>query len=122
MPPTYNLEVFQGQHKVVDLVFTNEDGTPYNLTGRRIVSTVREHPNAADIILFKDSNVAGQIDILDAVSGYARLKWVKADTAARTQRNYSWDVWLITADGPIPWLAPSMWVVRPGVTKPSQTP
>ena len=122
MPPIYPIEVYQGQAMFVDFMFTNADGTPYDLTGRRIISTVREHVNSATIILAKDSNVVGQIDILNPTAGHARVGWLKADTAPLAQRNYAWDVWLITANGPVPWLAPSLWALRPGVTKPAQTP
>jgi hypothetical protein len=121
MPPTYPLEVYQGQVKSVDFMFTNEDGSPYNLTGRKIIVTVRKHPSSEVIILEKTSDTVGDVTVLDAAAGHARCVWAKVDSAELAPRTYSWDVWLVTGVGPVPWLAPSDWVVKLADTKPSQT-
>lgn len=115
------VHLYQGQAKYTELLCVDDTGAPYDLTGCRLFATVRATVSATEPTLTKDSEVAGQITIVDAEAGVARIKWEAADSATRTPRRYSWDVWIVDGDDdPFLIVEPSEWAVALAPTKPSQ--
>lgn len=67
MSKSINFEVIQGDSFNLDVTYTNEDGSPFNLTGYDIVFTVRNEPGGK--IICATCNLTDGITLTSALNG-----------------------------------------------------
>lgn len=96
------IRILRGSTKVYRLTVTDDDDELVNLTGARVVMTVRNQAGGVQLFA-KDSNVGiAQVEILvqsGVTLGMADIKVGPSDTAAATPGNYVYDVWVILPSG-----------------------
>lgn len=112
-PGTLNLNVYQGDTAVYDLVLSRStaDGTelPVDLTGATGVAQIRKSP--------KDSTILASFTVSfpEPTAGKARMTLVPNETLK--SGTWVWDVQITEADGTVKtWLAGSI-VITPGVSR-----
>lgn len=116
------ITVIQGTNASFDLVVTDDDGNPKDLTGARIVALVNDQSDIT--ILTKTTDAPTQILIISAVGGRARLLFVPADTVNLPLTSplvaYTYRVNATYADGSLDEIVePSIFnLSRGGVTQP----
>jgi hypothetical protein len=117
MLPENSISLVRGSSKTVLLTILKPDGCPYDLTGGKLVLTIKEF-NCTDIpLLQKLTSDATQGAITKPREGIAEFYFRPVDTNGMVPKAYSFDVWLITASGDRYVVVPeSSFVVSPGVT------
>ena len=118
LSPENSLTVIRGASKTLDMTITDTDtGRAADLTGGRIVLTVKESVTDARPVIQKISDEATQAEITLPRSGIARIYLVPADTQNLTLKDYVFDVWVILASGKrYHVIQPSVFTIQPGVT------
>jgi hypothetical protein len=116
--PANSLTVIRGTSKTLQLTVTKPDGTYYDLTGARLVLTVKEGLSDDLPTIQKRSNVPAEGAITVPRQGIAEFYLKPVDTQGlKPCCSLVFDVWLITASGDrYCVVAPSTFVVQPGVT------
>lgn len=92
---SYPITMYRGTTKTIDLAIVKADGTAQDLTGGRLVLTVREEDGARTSLIVKDSADA-EIDIYDETGGLARTVIDPEETDHIAPGSYRYDVWFIT--------------------------
>lgn len=112
-----SLTIFRGSSKTLALKVKNAEGDAVDLTGARIVFTVKCRISDVDNLIQKDSdNGATEIEITDAVLGCAEIKLGPTDTLIDAGK-YVFDVWVVLASGEKHLIVgPSDLVIAAGVT------
>lgn len=112
-----SLIIFRGSSKTLSLEVKNAEGEPVDLTGARIVFTVKCRISDVDNEIQKDSdNGASEIEFTDATQGHADIKLGPSDTAIDAG-TYIFDVWVVLVSGEKHLVVgPSELVLKPGVT------
>ena len=116
--PENEIEIYRGSSKTYELHVTDAEETDVDLTGARIVLSVKCDLKDQAPLIQKDSNVgAAEIDINHPLEGKAEIKFVSADTRTMDVGEYIFDVWVVLASGVRgPVIAPSPFKVLAGVT------
>lgn len=111
------LTLIRGSSKTYALAVTDKDGDPVDLTGARVIFTVKAS-FCSDVLIRKDSQVgASEIEITNALGGLADIKISPADTQTMPTGEYLYDVWVVLVSGRrYPVITPSKLVIEPGVT------
>lgn len=99
LQPKNALTVYRGTSKTFVLTVTDADGKPVNLTGARVVFTVKGRIEEQVPLLQKTSDNASQVLITGAAGGVAEIYLVPADTARMTARPYVFDVFVQLSSG-----------------------
>ena len=99
LQPRNALTVYRGTNKTFVLTVTDGDAKPVNLTGARIVFTVKSRIEDQVPLLQKTSDSAAQILITTAASGLAEIYLLPADTARMAVRPYVFDVLVQLSNG-----------------------
>lgn len=97
--PTNAFKVIRGSTKSFNMITKDEDGNVLDLTGGRVLFTVKRDIEDPTPLIQKDSRVTGQIVITNPRAGSVAIKLVPADTAKLDPRLYLFDVWVVLADG-----------------------
>lgn len=90
-PENYVL-VYQGSSVTLTLTVANEDGSHFDLTGARVLFTVKASAEAREPLIQKSSTVTASTA---ARTGLASILLVPADTRALAPGKYVFDVWVI---------------------------
>lgn len=115
--PENSLSVIRGSSKTLALKVTNPDGSDYNLTGCKLVLTVKPTTYEDLPLVQKVSTVPAQSVITSPRTGDAEFYLVPADTQGLSPKKYIFDVWLVTATGErFVVIPPSTFDVQAGVT------
>lgn len=96
------LQLRQGESKTFRLTVTNEDDTPVDLTGVRVLLTVKGDARESIPRIRKDSSVVGlpvQAAVTDALAGVAEVYFFPNDTKTLDAGVYVFDLWVIFGDG-----------------------
>lgn len=117
MLPENSISLVRGSSKTVLLTILKPDGCPYDLTGGRLVLTIKEFNCADQPLLQKLTSDPAQGAITKPREGIAEFYFKPVDTNGLTPKGYSFDVWLITASNDRYVLVPeSTFLVTQGVT------
>jgi hypothetical protein len=119
LPIVRTLAIVQGAAKTVQVTVLDDNENVADLTGSKLLLTVKDQKNVA--IITKSSMVTGQITILDqsqsATRGKANIIFVSADTKTRPPGAYQYDMWIILPDNsPKPLVQLSTFEIKPSVT------
>lgn len=97
-----SIELIRGSTRVFALLLTEDSGAPVNLTGARILLTVKGSPSDSSVKLVKDSARGGSppgAEVVDALGGEARVTFFPADTHDWDPGAYVFDLWVVLASG-----------------------
>jgi len=99
--PENYFQIIQGSSLALTLTVTDDKGKVFDLTGQRVIFTVKESPAARTPLLQKVSSVPEQILVSgrDARLGVATIFLVPADTASLRPGKYVFDVWALAMEG-----------------------
>jgi hypothetical protein len=120
-----SISVIRGESRVFQLYVENvpsldsdSEKGPVNLTGSRIIFTVKTCPSAMDVVFRKDSN-NGSAEVMYTApkAGLAEIYIAPDDTKTLETGSYVFDIWLLLADGSRYCIVgPADFIVEPGVT------
>lgn len=116
LQPKNALTVLRGESKTLQLTVKNTDSSPKNLSGGRVVFTVKRYITDVTPIFQKTSDSAPQVTLTQPTAGIAEIYLVPADTKSLMPMEYVFDVWLILAGKQYPVILPSIFDLQPGVT------
>jgi len=116
--PKNSISIIRGSSKTYALAVTDKNGEPVDLTGSRVIFSVKATFCEEDALIRKDSaNGTTEIEITNALGGLADIKMVPSDTNTMNAGEYVFDVWVILSSGKqYPVIPPSKLLVEPGVT------
>jgi hypothetical protein len=98
--PKNSIQVIRGTSKAFELVVSDETGAIVNITGSRIIMTVKRELTDADPIIQKDSAVGPvEVELSEPKAGKAKIYLDPPDTQTLDVREYVFDVWVILASG-----------------------
>jgi len=112
------VEIYRGASKIFELEVLDMNNNPVNLTGARVIMTVKCAVSAVASLIQKDSDVGtSQVDIVAPREGKAEIKFVPSDTQTLDAGSYIFDVWVVLSSGSRnPVILPSVFLVKAGVT------
>lgn len=116
--PENEIEIFRGASKTFELEVKDGEEEAVDLTGARVILSVKCDLSDAAPLIQKDSQVgAAQVDITHPHEGIAEIKFVPSDTQTMDVGEYIFDVWVVLASGTKgPVIPPSPFRVMAGVT------
>jgi len=115
--PENALQVIKGASRTLQLTVTDTCGKPLDITGARVLMTVKERIEDRNPLIYKTSDTSAQIVITVPRHGIAEIYLIPADTIHLAVKDYVFDVWLILSDGKrLPVVLPSVFEVQAGVT------
>jgi hypothetical protein len=101
MQPDQLTEMTRGDTPPWDLVVTDADGAPFDLTGWTIYFTAKRRVDDTDPGVFQLSTTAGTISITNAAQGEATIRPLRASTnGLADEPTLFWDVQLSRAGTP----------------------
>jgi hypothetical protein len=117
LQPTNALTVVRGTSKVLQATITKPDGSYYDITGGRLIFTVKCSVFDDLPTIQKQTTIPAQGAITLPRQGIAEFYFQPSDTQGLAARDYIFDVWLITASGErFCVVQQSTFVVQAGVT------
>ena len=116
--PENQIEIYRGSSKTYELEVKDGEDHAVDLTGARIVLSVKCDLTDPSPLIQKDSDAgAAQIDISHPLDGIAEIKFVPSDTQTMDTGEYIFDVWVVLFSGTQgPVVSPSPFKVVAGVT------
>lgn len=94
------LEVVRGTSKILELHVEDGEGVNVDITGARIVMTVKCRIEDQHPVIQKDSDVGiTEIEITDGPNGIAQIKLNPTDTQNLDTGKYIFDVWIVLPSG-----------------------
>ena len=99
LAPENAVTMIRGTSKTLTVTVSNPDGTPTNLTGGRMVLTVKPNFWTDLPLIQKLTTDPSQGVITVPREGIAEFYLVPADTIGLDTKEYVFDVWLVTATG-----------------------
>jgi len=116
--PANEIEIYRGASKTYELEVVDGEDHAVDLTGARVVFSVKCDLSDPTPLIQKDSQVGPtQIDITHPKEGIAEIKLSPSDTKNMTPGEYIFDVWVVLASGTRgPVILPSPFKVVAGVT------
>lgn len=115
--PENSVSIIRGASKTFLLSVKDMDGKVVDLTGGRVIFSVKRSVAEINPLIQKTSDNVAQIEITEPRAGKARIKFVPSDTLTMDPGEYVFDTWIINATGErFPVIKPSMFIVIPGVT------
>lgn len=115
--PENALVLVRGTSKTLELVITDADGKAVDITGAKIVMSVKAAATDAAPLIQKSSDSITQAEVTVPREGKARIYLVPADTQTLAIKSYVFDVWLVLVSGKrFAVVPPSTFEVQAGVT------
>jgi hypothetical protein len=115
--PENSLSIIRGTSKTLELQVTDADGKFVDLTGGKVVMTVKAVATDLNPLIQKTTDNPAQAEITVPREGKARIYLVPADTQTLAIKQYTFDVWFIMASGKrFAVVQPSVFDVQAGVT------
>jgi hypothetical protein len=115
--PENALVLVRGTSKTLELIITDADGKAVDITGAKIVMSVKVAATDAAPLIQKSSDSITQAEVTVPREGKARIYLVPADTQTLAVKSYVFDVWLVLASGKrFAVVPPSAFEVQAGVT------
>ena len=117
MYPENAIEIIRGSSKTLALTVTDELGAPVDLTGGRILFSVKHTVQDDQPLVQKSSDLLTQVEITTPREGKAKIYLQPMDTQNLDPIEYTFDVWAVLSNGKrYPVVLPSIFRVKPGVT------
>jgi hypothetical protein len=112
------IELVRGSSKTYELEVLDEDGTAVDITGSRVVLTVKCSATDRSPLIQKDSAAGvAQVELTAPREGKAAIKFVPSDTQTLDVGKYIFDVWVVLVSGfRSPVIMPSPFIIQAGVT------
>jgi hypothetical protein len=116
--PENEIEIYRGSSKTYELHVTDAEEEDVDLTGARVILTVKcDLSDPAPLIQKDSAKGASEVDINHPLEGKAEIKLVPSDTQTMDAGTYIFDVWVELASGTrSPVVSPSPFKVVAGVT------
>lgn len=99
LTPENSVSITRGTTKTIRVTVTNPDGTLTNITGSKLVLTVKEDFYNDLPLIQKLTTDATQGQITKPREGEVEFYFFPSDTHGLAVKNYIFDVWLLTATG-----------------------
>jgi len=117
LAPVNVLEVYRGANKTVQLQITDETGRVLNLTGAKVIFSVKESVSDPRPFIVKTTDDPTQIDVMDVKGGVVQIYLLPRDTQNRPIQQYVFDVWVLLSNGDqFPVIPPSTLDLLPAVS------
>jgi hypothetical protein len=117
LQPKNAVQIIRGTSKTLQLSVVDSVNKPVDLTGARVVMTVKSRFEDVNNVFQKTSDFVAQVQITDAKGGIAQIFINPSDTNERDIKHYVFDVWVILASGKrYAVVPPSIFDLQPGVT------
>lgn len=117
LQPKNAVQIIRGTSKTLQLTVVDSVSKPVDLTGARVVMTVKDRFEDTKNVFQKTSDAGTQVLITDAKGGIAQIFINPADTQDREIKQYVFDVWVILSSGKrYAVVPPSIFDLQPGVT------
>lgn len=115
--PENSLSIIRGTSRTLQLALTDGNGKFVDLTGAKIIMTVKTATTDINPLIQKSSDNPAQAAITVPRQGKAEIYLVPADTQTLTIKQYTFDIWLILPSGKrLVVVPPSVFDVQAGVT------
>lgn len=115
--PENAITVYRGQNKTLGVTVVNDHNIAVDLTGGRILFTVKESVDSTNPLIQKSSDDITQAALVSPREGRAHIYLSPTDTKNMAIKQYVFDVWFITADNKrYPVVLPSVFDLKPSVT------
>lgn len=115
--PQNSISIVRGTSKTLQVTVTKADGTYYDITGGKLVFTVKRALYEDVPLIQKLTTDAAQGVLTKPREGIAEFYLEPRDTNGLNPQNYIFDVWLITATGDrYVVVAEAVLAITPGVT------
>ena len=115
--PENAVTIIRGTSKTLELLVTDSVGKAVDLTGAKIVLSVKENLGDTNPLIQKSSDVSMQAQVTAPRLGKAQIYLVPADTQTLSIKQYVFDVWAIFAGGKrFAVVPPSIFEIQAGVT------
>lgn len=115
--PENSLGIIRGTSRTLQLTITDATGKPVDLTGAKIVMTVKVLATDINPLIQKTTDTSSQALITVPREGKAEIYLIPADTQTLTIKQYTYDIWLILLSGKrLVVVQPSVFDVQAGVT------
>jgi hypothetical protein len=97
--PTNGIRLSQGEDQIVEFTVTDSSGAVQDLTGARIILSVKADSTDRTPVISKTSDDISQGQIVKALSGQARFYIVSQDTKDLAPGIYLYDIWVKLSSG-----------------------
>lgn len=98
--PKNAVAVIRGESKTFQITVVDELGEPVNLTGARLIMTVKKDIREEACLFRKDSSKGvAQVDIDEPKAGKAKIFITPSDTHNQDCGEYLFDVWVVLTSG-----------------------
>ena len=115
--PENSVPIVRGSSKTLLLTVTDANDRPVDLTGAKVVMTVKRSLEDRDPLIYKTSDDPNHAVIPNPRDGQAKIYLLPSDTQRLEVRQYIFDVWVILNSGKrYPVVPPSVFDVTAGVT------
>lgn len=115
--PANTITMTAGTSKTFGLTVNDCDGNPVDITGARIIFTVKGCVDDTQPIIQKDSNNPLEIVLTQPRLGQAQIYLQPADTQNLDPGEYVFDVWVILPSGKrYQVITPTPFIIKAGVT------
>lgn len=113
-----DLTIVRGTSRTLALTVKDGDGNAVDLTGARVVMTVKCRVKDVDPVIQKDSdNGVSEVEITGPLAGTAKIYLQPGDTQTLDPGPYVFDIWVILTSGSRHLVVgPGKFNVVPGVT------
>lgn len=98
LDPVNSVTIVRGASKKLALTVQDENDSPVDLTGSRLVFTLKTSLASEHPLLVKTSDDDSQILITSPTAGLAEVYILPADTKGLEPGQYVFDIWLIDSD------------------------
>ena len=116
--PENEIEIYRGSSKTFELHVTDAEEEDVDLTGARVIMTVKCGLSDSAPLIQKDSDKgAAEVDVNHPKEGKAEIKFNPSDTQNLDVGVYIFDAWVVLASGTrSPVVLPSPFKILAGVT------
>jgi hypothetical protein len=111
------IEIYRGDNKTYEVTVVDADGAAFNLTGARIVFSVKSTTNDATYKFQLTSDTITEIEITDAVGGIFKVYLVPDNTNLLRPSKYVYDI-EVQITGKIYTIIKDDFQIRAEVTRP----
>lgn len=117
LQPKNGLIVIRGTSKTYTLTVTDASSKPVNLTGARVVFTVKQRLSDTQVVMQKTTDDPTQAVVTKPFAGEAEIYLTPADTKNLSPKQYVFDVWVVLTSGKrYAVIPPSTFELQAGVT------
>ena len=115
--PENAVTIIRGTSKTLELVVTDAEGKAVDMTGARVVMTVKAVITDTNPLIYKSSDNPAQAAVTVPREGKAQIYLTPSDTHTLSAKQYVFDVWMVMQNGKrFAVVPPSTFEVKASVT------